>query len=269
MEGVTSYLEFGHKKGDNKTPYDSREGQEAYEFFMVPRYLKDIIGYRTGKLDMIHHQEDLLDNIKKYTALCVCKDKQKNLTFYEVGSSLMGVIDALEYIDKQVKELCVKDILFVGVDISDMMNYIASYTHQGYKLKLFKEIQQVECDLFFAKGISLLYAFSKELDFCNVLKKAQLAVFDYTFSLKSQIKDFVGTGKQVTYLNIEECKKLLDFDGKTLILTPSKRSYSSKENGKATYECVYGNTSLVKQYCKQLALYTTKNKRREKQPVDM
>ncbi len=252
MAGIKTYLEFGSKDGDKKIPRDIREGQEAYDFFMVSRYLKDVIAYRTGNLNLIHHGEDLFDNIKKYAALLACKNKLKPLTYYEIGSSLMGVIDSLEHINQKFGELQVKDILFIGVDNSGMMNTVASYLYKDYKLALFEEKAIVPCDLFFAKGVSLLYAFEDEETFCNIIKQSRMAVFDYTFSLLDRpIKRFIGSGKPGTHLSLKKCKKLLYSKDKELILHSPERSHNIPQNS-ILYECVYGEKNLIREYEKEL-----------------
>lgn len=248
---VESYLEFGRKKGKGKTVYDLRTGQQAYEFFMVSRYLKDIMAYKTGKVRLIHHKEDLVDNTKKYAALVACKRALSPLVFYEVGSSLMGVIDSLEYLNKRFKMLNIKKTRFLGVDNSDIMNFGASVIHNNYYLKLYEKIKLVKCDLFFAKGVSLLYAFSDEKLFCDVLKKSKISIFDYTFSLKDSIKDNIGTGKKVTFLSLDKCKKQLQGSGRELVLFPSKR-IDTKSKEKVSYECVYGDKKTIKKYLKLL-----------------
>ena len=45
MKKIKTYLEFGYQEDGKKVPYDMRENQEAYDFFMVARYLKDIISH--------------------------------------------------------------------------------------------------------------------------------------------------------------------------------------------------------------------------------
>ena len=248
MKKVKPYLEFGYQKGDKKVPYDTKEYQDAYDFFMVSRYFKDIIAYRTGKVENIHHGEDVEDNIKKYTALSVCNDKPHQLVFYEIGSSLMGVIDSLEYLNKQYKELDVKEILFAGVDNSDMMNAGAEYLHEGYKLSIFKDIRILPCDLFFAKGISLLYALEDEKLLCDILKKSRISIFDYTFSKSpDSIKDSAVSGKPITFLSLEKCRKLLEAKGKKLVLQPSKRKFKIPDD-RILYECVYGDVEVVDKY---------------------
>ena len=251
MTKTNTYLEFGLIKGAKKIPYDIRENQEAYEFFMVARYLKDVISYRKGNIKNVHHKEDLQDSIKKYTALCVCKNFSKSLVYYEAGSSLMGVIDSLEYINNSLHKLCIKDIEFIGVDNSDMMNLVATYMHEGYKLKLYKKIKIVKCNLFFAKGVSLLYIFDDEKFFSRVLKNSKIAIFDYTFSLKDSIKDFVGTGKPVTFLSLNKCKEYLKGKNKILILNTSNR-IDNKDKNKVTYECIYGDNLIVNRYLEEL-----------------
>lgn len=252
MRKVKPYLEFGYQKGGKKVPYDTREYQDAYDFFMVSRYLKDIIAYRTGKVENVHHKEDMEDNIKKYTALLVCNDNSHQLVFYEIGSSLMGVIDSLEYLNRKYKRLNVKQILFAGADNSDMMNAVAEYLHNGYKLSLFKDIRILPCDLFFAKGISLLYALEDEKLFCDILKKARIAIFDYTFSRSSKpIKDFAVSGKPITFLSLGKCRKLLQAKGKKLVLQPSQRKFKIP-NDRILYECVYGDVEAVDRYMEEL-----------------
>ena len=247
MKNVRTYLEFGKKEGKKNTVYDIRQEQEAYDFFMVARYLKDIIGYKTGDIKMVHHKEDLEDNIKKYSALSVCKSFSESQVYYEVGSTLMGVIDSLEYLNKKLRKLKIRQIKFVGVDNSDMMNYVAAYTHESYKLRLYKKIKVLKCNLFFAKGVSLLYAFDDEKLFCDVLKNSDISIFDYTFSLKGRIRDYVGTGKAVTFLSLDKCRKYLKYKNKELFLSPSNRIYNA-DKSKATFECVYGDKLLVKKY---------------------
>ena len=55
------------------------------------------------------------------------------------------------------------------------------------------------CDLFFAKGVSLLYAIDNEALFCDVLAMSRIAVFDYTFALGHKITEVVGTGRRLCH----------------------------------------------------------------------
>jgi hypothetical protein len=245
---VTTYLDFGMTKKGKRTCYDYREGQQAYDLFMGARYLNDVIAYREGRVDAVYHPEDVRDNLRKYTALTACRGSSRRLTYYEIGSSVMGVIDALNYLNGQYGALTTHDITWCGVDNSHFMNVMARYLHEGYDLTVTETAASVACDLFFAKGVSLLYAIHTEELFAEVLAQSRVAVFDYTFTTAPRFHDVVGTGLPVTYLNLDECRDRLVRTGKKLILTPyTLRTYHHSPD-RATYECVYGDVEIVDGY---------------------
>lgn len=250
----TTYLDFGNTIAGRRTSYDYYEDQSAYDLFMGARYMGDMIAYRNGEVDKVYQREDLRDQNRKYAALVALKVNTSQI-FYEVGSSLMGVIDALEFLNKTFQQLSVTDIAFIGVDNSRWMNEVAQYTHPQYKLKLYYDIKQskkVQCDLFFAKGVSLMYAFSDERAMCAALKKSRLAIFDYTFSRRGKLQHYVGTGVPVTYLNLAKCQNLLKVKKKQLILKPYRIKTYHTDPNKVTYDCIYGEPKLVARYFKEL-----------------
>lgn len=251
----TTFLDFGKTVAGHRTSYDYNEGQRAYDLYMGARYVFDVIAYRHGEIKDVFQPEDVRDQKRKYAAL-VALGATKSLVFYEVGSAVMGVIDALEYFNKTYRQLDIKRIKFIGVDNSRWMNEVASYTHEQYDVKLFdnvKKANHVKSDLFFAKGVSLMYAYTDEQAMCNTLKKSKLALFDYTFSLKGKIQNFVGTGVGVTFLDLEACKKILETDKKRiLILKPyTIKTYHTDPN-KVTYDCIYGEKDVVDKYLSEL-----------------
>jgi hypothetical protein len=249
-----TFLDFGKIQGGRRTSYDYYEGQDAYDLFMGSRYFKDIIAYRKGEVEKIYQPEDIRDNNRKYAALLACKSDEK-LIFYEVGSSAMGVIDALEHLNKEHSQLNIKDIKFFGVDNSEWMNAAAEYTHPEYNLKVWEDVKSadlVECDLFFAKGVSLMYAYHDEESMCEVLKNSKIALFDYTFSTKGKFQEVIGTGLPVSFLDLEKCKELLEVDGKVLITKPYTIKKYHNDPGKVTYDCIYGDNEVVEKYLSEL-----------------
>lgn len=250
----TTYLDFGNTIAGRRTSYDYYEDQAAYDLFMGARYVGDMIAYRNGEVDNVYQIEDLRDQQRKYAGLVACHG-DRSLVFYEVGSSVMGVIDALEYLNKKYNQLSISDITFTGVDNSRWMNEVAQYTHPQHKLKLYYTIKQaknVQCNLFFAKGVSLMYAFSDEQAMCAALKKSRLAIFDYTFTQHGKIQHYVATGVPVTYLNLAKCQKLLKAANKQLILRPYSIKTYHRDPNKVTYDCIYGEPRLVARYLKEL-----------------
>ena len=248
MTHVTTYLDFGMTKAGKRTCYDYREGQPAYDLFMGARYLNDLIAYRHGNVADVYHPEDVRDNLRKYTALSVSRQTGRRLTYHEIGSSVMGAIDGLNYLNAKYGLVDTRAMTWYGVDNSRFMNAMALYTHEGYDIHLSETTAAVPCDLFFAKGVSLLYAIDNEALLSDVLKASRIAIFDYTFVRDRRVSDVVGTGLPVTFLDLEECKRRLADPKKTLILNPySIRTYHQSPI-KVTYDCVYGDTDLVNRY---------------------
>jgi len=178
---IKTYLDFGKIQGGRRTSYDYYEGQDAYDLFMGSRYFKDIIFYREGKIDQVYQIEDLRDQIRKYAALVACKKAfpNNNLVFFEPGSAAMGVIDALEYLNKKFEQLNTKEIIFKGIDNSKWMNAAAEYTHEQYNIQLWesaKESGAFPCDLFFAKGVSLMYVYADEESMCEAIKNSKIGL---------------------------------------------------------------------------------------------
>lgn len=248
MTHVTTYLDFGMTKRGKRTCYDYREGQPAYDLFMGARYLNDLIAYRHGTVGDVYHPEDVRDNLRKHTALSVCRENGRRLTYHEVGSSVMGAIDGINYLNQKYALLDTRAMAWYGVDNSRFMNAMALYTHEGYDIHLSETALPVECDLFFAKGVSLLYAVHDEALFSDILKASRIAVFDYTFARDGKVSDVVGTGLPVTFLGLEECKRRLADPGKTLILNPYAIRTYHLSTDKVTFDCVYGDRDVVTRY---------------------
>jgi hypothetical protein len=251
-DAVTTYLDFGMTRRGKRTCYDYREGQQAYDLFMGARYLNDLIAYREGRVEAVYHPEDVRDNLRKHTALTVCNTDVRPPVYYEIGSSVMGAIDGINYINGQYGGLDTRRITWYGVDNSHFMNAMATYTHHGYDLHLSETVAAVSCDLFFAKGVSLLYAIHTEDLFADVLAHSRVAVFDYTFTVEPRIHDVVGTGLAVTYLNFDECRERLTRGGKKLILTPYTLRTYHRSPDKVSYDCIYGDAGTVDQYVAEL-----------------
>jgi hypothetical protein len=263
---VTTYLDFGMTRGGKRACYDYREGQNAYDLFMGARYLADMIAYREGRPDAVYHPEDLRDNLRKHTALTVCGARAP-LSYYEIGSSVMGAIDAIEYLDREYRTLDIRSVVWHGVDNSHFMNMMARYAHEGYDLRLTERPAPVDCDFFFAKGVSLLYAVDTEQLLADVLSHSRLAVFDYTFTTGARRPDVVGTGLPVTFLNLDECRGRLEREGRTMLLQPyTLRTYHVSPD-KATFDCVYGETDLVRVYMEEFGRRSAEFEERWQRPL--
>ena len=144
------------------------------------------------------------------------------------------------------------------------MNRVAVNCHSNYKVPVYEDVEragQVECDFFFAKGVSLMYAYSDEEAMCEMLTKTRLAVFDYTFAREGgRIVDHVGTGLGVTYLSLDKCKRLVEsHKDKVLVLKPYVIKQYHQGVDRVTYDCIYGEKELIEGYLGNLERSTGEN----------
>jgi len=259
---TTTYIDFGKVQSGMRSSYAYHTDQEAYDFYMGARYLQDMMFYKQGKIDSVFQPEDLRDNNRKYAGLIACKQTTDNTTYFEVGSSCLGVIEALEYLNKEHSELDLNSTKFVGVDNSQWMNFAAVNCHKDYEVEVFedaKDATHVKSDFFFAKGVSLMYAYQDEESMCNMLKNTRLAVFDYTFATKGKISEVIDTGLGITYLNYDKCKEILNVDGRVLVEKPYVIKKYNQGVTKISYDCIYGDKDIVDNYLGQLENITGEN----------
>lgn len=226
---VFTYLEFGSinpRKAD-KEVYDFRVDQKAYDWLMHARYSNDIFAYQQmseklfaddidGLINLfineVHHQNDFIFNLNKKIALDITGD-----SFLELGQTLYGCIDTIEFINKLEKHLftdfnkvaCLKQVEWFGVDISEFFNFMAPKMHQEYQVSTSTSLLDLpdKYDVFFAKGITLLYAIQSARGLFDFVSKAKITVFDYSISLTEQVDSYIGTGKAVRFLSKVEFDK--------------------------------------------------------------
>ncbi len=229
-EAVT-YLEFGSQNPQtlHNSVWDRREHQEAYDFFMVARYLKDIIVLRElirnsqtlspdEQLEIFGREiftKDLYNSFSKLAALHVTRSIKgpEPVSYVELGSTLMGCIEGMEFIQRlgrrfyrEFSTLNLKDVIYYGVDISDFLNKVAVELHPELQVTPYTKLSLLpkKLDVFFAKGVSLLYACKGTKDLAQALTTARVALFDYSFSLTSEQLETLGTGKQVAFTPLRE-----------------------------------------------------------------
>lgn len=217
-----SYLEFGSYEPDtgNRYVYDFRKDSQAYDWFMHARYANDIVTYHDllslfeqNRLDELHalyvkhmhHPNDFLFTVNKALALTLTRPR-----FAELGQTLFGCIDALIFVrallSRVMSDLIVpapESIHWVGVDISHYFNRLAKLMHCSCHVSTSSETQDLQSveGVFFAKGITLLYAVADADSLANMLSQGEIALFDYSFRLQTADKTQIGTGLDVHYLD--------------------------------------------------------------------
>ncbi|ELM3751990.1 hypothetical protein ACET96_11975 [Aeromonas dhakensis] len=220
-----SYLEFGSIDPElgKRTVYDFRTNAKAYDWLMHARYSNDLFSYhRMIRLlcsnefndianiysDEIHHADDFVFNINKLMALELIGS-----SFFELGQTLFGCIDGMEFIQQLQLALelpsiqvDLSSINWFGYDISPFFNLMAKLMHEKYQVITTDASSEIPIsyDVFFAKGVTLLYAIRSGYELFDYIKNSKITVFDYSFSLGTAKESYIGTGKFVRYLSKDE-----------------------------------------------------------------
>jgi len=266
-----SYLEFGAIDMENsrKEIWDFRLHQKAYDWLMLARYANDMVAYanlssRLGNEPLnvladyyeeeMHHAEDASLNLSKLCALASLG--KTNPSFFELGQTVFGCIEGMDFIQSlaekrevSLPKMPLTDVHWYGVDISEYFNDLAKRMHQGYKMVTTVDLDSLpkKLDVFFAKGVTLLYGVHTSDEFLKLLNRCRCAIFDYSFSMNKEQVTTIGTGKTVTYVDINEfehgCQKL----GVSLFVRKETARYSS-ETDRVFVDCVFGEESVCNEY---------------------
>ncbi|MCX9103492.1 hypothetical protein [Aeromonas veronii] len=251
-----SYLEFGSidPATGKRFIYDYKDHDKAYEWLMHARYSNDIYAYQKMLKELahadftrivniyqndIHHRDDFVVNNNKLLALEIAGH-----SFFELGQTLFGCIDAMSFIQEfnykhlGIKSPCILgNVLWQGVDISDFFNLTALQLHNNYHVSAVSDLNtiQPEHDVFFAKGITLLYAVRSADDLLNLTRRKKISIFDYSFSLSDDFSTQIGTGKNVKYLSKHEFLsfyEMVKMEGKDIWV---RNNFGVRGNGKLFY----------------------------------
>lgn len=234
-----SYLEFGSIDIENskKEIWGYCQHQKAYDYYMFARYANDLFLFRDfcgGKEKTVQVLNEyilksahtkLLDYIFKYAGIQTVLNKDLSGGVCESGSSLFGWIDemiALDYVYANAENInSIKNLKYVGCDISEMMNRAAMEFHKDSTFsfstadtvgKFMDETQELA--LFYGLSVSLRYALRTSEDLLKIAQKSELAIFNrLSFSYGDTIKSTVGTGKYVYIISLKEYIQHMEKNG--------------------------------------------------------
>lgn len=272
-----SYLEFGSidLAGCKKEVWDFRLGDKAYDWLMCARYLNDMLGYiklaeglgRLGETELcsiysqeIHHRNDASVNLGKLIALwCAASppaDGERPVFFAELGSTLFGCIEGLLFCERLLSHYrvdcprhCLDEVRWLGVDISDMFNRLAGLLHPGHDIHTMTHFDDLppELGVFFAKGVSLLYAIRAPQQLFSLVDRARICIFDYSFSMNGDQATTIGTGKHVRYLDYYTFSAMLGNSNKKAFVRKNK-SYYTKDTNRIFVDLVLAEQPVAQAY---------------------
>ncbi|MCX6122128.1 MAG: hypothetical protein NTX44_11000 [Ignavibacteriales bacterium] len=270
-----TYLEFGSidVPAGKKHIWDFRLHDKAYDWLMHARYSNDIYAYLSmqdallyGSLDKafniynadVYHKDDAVINLSKLLALSTIQQccQKETLSFFELGQTLFGCIEGMEFYQQLLKALKINyypvdlhSVKWFGVDISPFFNRLSKVMHQEYTIDTYLELSdmQIETDVYFAKGVTMLYACNSIKRIFEIINKGKFRVFDYSMSLDKEQDVVIGTGKQVKYLPLFEFMEELNRYEDVLYINRANSKYDS-ETKRVWLDCIYAEESLCKKY---------------------
>lgn len=243
---AVSYLEFGSinlKKGEKKI-WNYWQDQAAYDLYMFARYSRDLFAFRKFIdeqdksveklneyiLNAAHNK--IMDYIFKYAGIITAP---KEGIVCESGSSLFGWIDeaiACDYVYENGKNIpSIKNMEYLGSDISEMMNQGAAAFHSDIKMcfstagticDLVTEITETfhkKISLFYGVSVSLRYALREAEDLVKVAECTDLSIFNrlsVTYG-RETLSLVYGSGKSVYVISLPrllDCLKRKGFTAK-------------------------------------------------------
>ncbi len=273
---VFSFLEFGaiDPSEPSRLTWDFRTGQTAYDWLMGARYLNDIVTYRDivaqassgSEADLhqlfsrgVHHPDDAGINLSKLIALkCLRTAKQGDdpPSFFEFGSTLFGCIDGMQACGELLKRLEIGEdeldlgrVKWFGVDNSEYLNKVAELIHPTHSISTELSLSQSfsGTDLFFAKGVSILYQVRSAQELIEMVDCSTLGVFDYSLSYTGERDFYIGSGKPLRYLNVNEVVPMLDNDDTVMMIRRSRSNYEPLLE-RIIFDGVRGPKTLVDAY---------------------
>lgn len=268
-----TYLEFGEiniVEGKKKV-WDFRLHQKAYDWLMLGRYMNDIISYqsmsdqlglstlsevaRTHK-EEIHHPDETSLSLSKLIALNSFTKKSGSISFFDFGQTIFGCIEGMEFCQKLLRLLKVefpfqdlKKTEWFGVDISEMFNKVSMLIHADYKVTTSADFSPMpdRFDVFYSKGITLLYAVRSAEELYNILNKGTCSIFDYSFALSGEQTTTVGSGKAIKYLDYKDFVGLRNRNNRRLYVRKDK-SYYDKQNDRFFIDCIYAEEDICREF---------------------
>lgn len=273
QSSTISYLEFGEidlAKG-NKKVWDFRLHQKAYDWLMLGRYANDLMAYtEMDKLleqesiesafelynTEIHHPNDSATNFDKFVALSLLQKTNKDVSFFELGQTIFGCIEGIVFLQNLLAKLNIpfepldlKSITWRGVDISQLFNLLSTRLHQPLKIQTSIDLDNKlhDSDIFYSKGITLLYAVEEINHIFELMQNSKIAIFDYSLTMGTPETTTIGSGKKITYLNFNDFIHKYQQGSKKLFVK-DKTSTLNKDNNRIWLDCLYAPEDICHDY---------------------
>lgn len=254
-----TYLEFGaiDLANSQKNIWGFHQHQQAYDWFMLARYANDIavlsdLSENLDNMDaaalvdacteQIHHHDMLNVHLRQLCAISTVENE-----FFELGQTLMGCIDGLEFLyalldrfDIQYNAPKLDAVEWLGADISSLFNTLSKKMHPSYSITTsLPEDAPDQYDVFYARGVTLMYAMKSITDLMTWIDKSKFALFDCSFGLDASCSKVIPTGKKIYYPALQSFIEEHRKRGRTLFFAEEKGFHPS-DSGLICVNCISG-----------------------------
>mgnify|MGYP006893775575 FL=1 len=161
--------------------------------------------------------------------------------------------DLLSHQFIEFKNVDLAEIEWHGIDNSAMMNSLARSLHQTNKIFTYERLDDKtsHCDLFFAKGVSLLYQIRSTNEFRQIISQARLSLFDYSLSLSGSTNKVLGTGKEIQYLDLNDAINVIEALNDKVMMVRLSNTRIDYDKNRLFLDAAFGETPLVNEYIKE------------------
>ncbi|MEE9382926.1 MAG: hypothetical protein V3V08_05880 [Nannocystaceae bacterium] len=228
-----SYLEYGSidlsRQRKNVTGFLLH--QDAYDFYYLSRYLRDIFVYRDVIADADASPKRLADAVTrtahgslpnlllKYAALCTARELLPHgecLRLCETGSSVFGIIDELLATNAALGGLELRSYLerahFVGHEISELMNRTTEAIHPNMAFSFATDARakdflarRLAYDVYYCMSVCFQYCLESAQELAAICQPAKLSVLNQLpVSLQASRPVVLATGKRGVNISLSE-----------------------------------------------------------------
>lgn len=190
---------------------------EAYDTWHLAYYFKEVLDYKRlmqqTSLEIMNIPRPE-KNLLLYLLLCADRSFK---SIGEIGSTLFEMIDGFEAIVKSIEDgnatvpkLDIRELEYVGIDLSEMLRLTSKVIHKEYHITLHETVAQFKekVDILYDRSVTN-YALDNVDELVEFVKHGRIALLNTYFSLGETFQS-ARLGKAVTYFSLREFLSKID-----------------------------------------------------------
>lgn len=209
----TTILQIFTEPDDGSEPIIHRRlvDQEAYDTWHLSHYFKEVLDYKR-LLERPSIEINDIPRLDKNLLLYLLLLADRGMdSIVELGSTLYEMIDGFEVVEKYLNDtgsslprLSIKELDYVGVELSEPLRLTSRVLHPEYKIKLYDNIANYTGTggLIYDRSVTN-YVFETSKEMADFTKTGDCALLNTYFSLGETFQSS-RLGKTLTYFSLDE-----------------------------------------------------------------